>query len=557
MARPFDIFEEHAILKHKAREVSTSNGTNVQIELDDIRAQMFWLSPVDHFQFLPLLDNQIGDVRQTRNDNELFTWTDFVAGWLLTSTMGLTVDTSVLKQGYLPTSTYDSYILEADVLPATDDTYTISITCPVDYDFFIDNILCANELSPSTFVINLNKGQHYDFRLEVAEPHPGQDVNIEWSNLTLTNETIGGDDVVHDVSPQWVPIRVALANLKEFRLVDVQPGDLLRFDGDFWVNIHGESLDELNDVVITTPTIGQVLRFDGVDWVNENSIAGSAREAILLKYDPTGTLNLTFLNTGGFVPVPGMSIVLNLDRLVRIDVSWFVNITSNQGVACEAAVDIDGTLYTKQSSGTLFYPQTMGSIPRAILGSKTTIDLLPGIHTIRVMVSTPDATTVLTVLGEYRGLEVSEVSRVTDFLSRPRSAAQGTTLTPQDISSATYLPMQDLSLIVLTEDTTLRVAWSANVVLDSAHIVTAAIFVDNVEVPLTRRKEGMSSLNDLLANPLYVTLTGLAEFDVPAGNHTVELRWYNELTHTASTVELARYLSVEDIGGRIGTFFIG
>jgi len=30
----------------------------------------------------------------------------------------------------------------------------------------------------------------------------------------------------------------------------------------------GNDLDDLNDVLITTPSIGQVLQWDGSDWVN-------------------------------------------------------------------------------------------------------------------------------------------------------------------------------------------------------------------------------------------------------------------------------------------------
>lgn len=54
---------------------------------------------------------------------------------------------------------------------------------------------------------------------------------------------------------------------------DPKPGFVYDSDTDTWYPLLGisasQSLDELSDVVITTPTSGQILAYNGTNWINQ------------------------------------------------------------------------------------------------------------------------------------------------------------------------------------------------------------------------------------------------------------------------------------------------
>ena len=54
---------------------------------------------------------------------------------------------------------------------------------------------------------------------------------------------------------------------------DPKPGYVYDSDTDTWYPLLGlatQALDELTDVVITTPTTNQVLAYNGTNWVNSS-----------------------------------------------------------------------------------------------------------------------------------------------------------------------------------------------------------------------------------------------------------------------------------------------
>jgi hypothetical protein len=117
--------------------------------------------------------------------------------------------------------------------------------------------------------------------------------------------------------------------------------------------------------------------------------------------------------------------------------------------------------------------------------------------------------------------------------------------------------MLEMSSDILTGYAILKVFWNALVSLSAPHKVQAAIFVDGVEIVDSLRVGGIDSANTTLVGTMEVTLSGLSEIEVDPGIHVVEIRWKNEAGFNASTVGLSRVLQVEDIGGTIGSFFIG
>ena len=75
---------------------------------------------------------------------------------------------------------------------------------------------------------------------------------------------------------------------------DPKPGYVYDSDTDTWYPLLGlatQALDELTDVVITTPTTNQVLAYNGTNWVNSSEagdISSFLSDAALTIASPSG-----------------------------------------------------------------------------------------------------------------------------------------------------------------------------------------------------------------------------------------------------------------------------
>jgi len=86
---------------------------------------------------------------------------------------------------------------------------------------------------------------------------------------SITNPEDGQWLKYDEASGVWINFTPTLNDLSD---VECSPGDghWLKWDGERWVSAK-PTLDDLDDVVLTSPTVGDVLKFDGTTWVNEAS----------------------------------------------------------------------------------------------------------------------------------------------------------------------------------------------------------------------------------------------------------------------------------------------
>lgn len=99
---------------------------------------------------------------------------------------------------------------------------------------------------------------------------------------------------------------------------DPKPGYVYDSDTDTWFPLLGinaaQSLDELSDVVISTPTSGQILAYNGTSWVNQTE---------------TGDISAVSSGTGitvtnGTGPIPTVAI----DTTVTVDLNTAQTLTN-------------------------------------------------------------------------------------------------------------------------------------------------------------------------------------------------------------------------------------
>jgi len=74
--------------------------------------------------------------------------------------------------------------------------------------------------------------------------------------------TAGGIAIDQDSSPDF-----PLGDLRDVVLTTVAEGDILRYDGDDWVNSE-LSLNSLDAVTVTAPANNDIIKFNGTNWVN-------------------------------------------------------------------------------------------------------------------------------------------------------------------------------------------------------------------------------------------------------------------------------------------------
>jgi len=122
-----------------------------------------------------------------------------------------------------------------------------------------------------------------------------------------------------------------LGDLNDIALEELAEGDILRYDGENWVN-NELSLNSLDAVTITAPANNDIIKFNGTNWVNDVLVLPSAITADLtgslfaddssiLVDAVSGTL-VGPLATSGLAAdlnLNGFNIVSNLDSNISID----------------------------------------------------------------------------------------------------------------------------------------------------------------------------------------------------------------------------------------------
>lgn len=76
--------------------------------------------------------------------------------------------------------------------------------------------------------------------------------------------TAGGVAIDQDSSPN-----LPLGQISDVVLTDVDVGEIIKFDGENWINSEF-SFNDLVGIEINTPEVNQVLKFNGTAWTNEN-----------------------------------------------------------------------------------------------------------------------------------------------------------------------------------------------------------------------------------------------------------------------------------------------
>ena len=123
------------------------------------------------------------------------------------------------------------------------------------------------------------------------------DGSTAWLNLQYAKPDIG---------------ELSIDNLQDVAITSASNGQVLKFNGQQWVNATDStgttisSIDDINDVTITSATNGQVLKFNGTSWVNAADSTGttissiddindvaitSASEGQVLKYNGSSWIN--------------------------------------------------------------------------------------------------------------------------------------------------------------------------------------------------------------------------------------------------------------------------
>ena len=111
-----------------------------------------------------------------------------------------------------------------------------------------------------------------------------------------------------------------LANLTDVSTLGVQNGYILKYNGSSWESAAPvANIQDLSNVVITTPTNGQVLKYNGVNWINDTDISGSGG----------GSSSVTVSDTPPSSPSSGDLWYKSDEGQLKV---WYQDGTSNQWV---------------------------------------------------------------------------------------------------------------------------------------------------------------------------------------------------------------------------------
>ena len=111
-----------------------------------------------------------------------------------------------------------------------------------------------------------------------------------------------------------------LANLTDVSTPGVQNGYILKYNGSSWESAAPvANIQDLSNVVITSPTNGQVLKYNGTNWINDTDISGSGG----------GSSSVTVSDTSPSNPSSGDLWYKSDEGQLKV---WYQDGTSNQWV---------------------------------------------------------------------------------------------------------------------------------------------------------------------------------------------------------------------------------
>jgi hypothetical protein len=123
------------------------------------------------------------------------------------------------------------------------------------------------------------------------------------SDTTITSPANG--EVLKYNGSSWVDVQLAYSELSG------TPTNVSTFTNDagYLTNINSESINDLSDVVLTTPSSGQVLSYNGTNWINAAASGGGGYTYAAITADPsnaqanyhyscTGTFTITLPTSG-------------------------------------------------------------------------------------------------------------------------------------------------------------------------------------------------------------------------------------------------------------------
>jgi len=166
--------------------------------------------------------------------------------------------------------------------------------------------------------------------------------------------------------------------------------------------VGARELDELDDVVITSPTTGQVLRFNGTHWVDDSLTLND-----IANVDVTGATSGEFLKFDGTDWVPDSVPTINaLDDIGDVDVT---SATTGE------YLQYDGTNWVASPMANTSYTQTIGD------GTSTDFVLTHNLGTRDIMVVAREASSPYAVLDI--NWEATTTNTVTVYASPPPSGS--------------------------------------------------------------------------------------------------------------------------------------
>jgi hypothetical protein len=161
--------------------------------------------------------------------------------------------------------------------------------------------------------------------------------------------TAGGIAIDQDSSPDF-----PLGDLSDIALEELAEGDILRYDGENWVNSE-LSFSSIVGVNLNSPEVNQVLKFNGTSWTNENedsSLVVSALEDLTnveitdvtinqtLRYNGTNWIN----DNNSIVSLSDVEITdVAVNQFLKYDGTNWVNSNTFDG-------DVTGSVFSDNST---------------------------------------------------------------------------------------------------------------------------------------------------------------------------------------------------------------
>jgi hypothetical protein len=164
---------------------------------------------------------------------------------------------------------------------------------------------------------------------------------------TINNESLLGSGNI-SISGTAGP----LDDLTDVVITSPSTGQVLKYNGTNWINdtVSGGSagtLDDLTDVVITSPSTGQVLKYNGTNWINDTD-SGIALTNLSVT-DAGGDGSLSYNNTTGVFTYTGPSAT---EVRAHFTAGQNISIVSGKINVTNVVLSVTGTSPVTSSGGT-------------------------------------------------------------------------------------------------------------------------------------------------------------------------------------------------------------